>query len=296
MGRKIIDKESRIKHIYRNKYYNLYCNNIKWTGLNYRQIDYVQRKFWTDGTIACYIIKNIDELGFTPWVKYSHDQYGLPEQIQLINEYASPLVPNKLMTVDKDVVIGYIQSNKKSMKDVVEFYIDKITEVDMVLDTNLNLQKMPFLVGADDTESIKKMQDIIDKVMNNETIVKAINIDPNMITCIQTGVPYIIDKLVNYKRGLENELKTIMGIDNKGEEKIEQLQLAEVNANNAEINSHDDDYLSCLQTFCDNIKETFNIEVSVELNKEKVVADGEYHEFNEKPGPEEIKGDESNEN
>lgn len=296
MARKTIDKESKIKHIYRNKYYNLYCNSFKWTGLNYRQIDYIQRKLWTDGTIAVYQIKHADELGFAPWVKYSHDQYGLPEQIQLVNEYASPLVPYGLLKVDQDVVIGYIQSNKKPMKDVVEYYIDKIAEVDMVLDTNLNLQKMPFFIGADDTESIKKMQDIIDKVMNNEAIVKAINIDPNMITCVQTGVPYIIDKLTNYKRGLENELKTIMSIDNKGEEKIEQLQLAEVNANNGEINSHGDDYLSCLKQLCNNIKETFGKTVSVDLNKEKITADGEYHEFDTKPGPQEEQGDENHEN
>lgn len=277
---------SRYMHIYRNKYYNLFRANFKWSGLDYRQEEYIMKQFWYKGTVAAFKIKNIDELAFAPWAMNSWDMYGLPEKVTLINTYSSPLVPTKMQVVDKDVVIGYLQHNKKSLSEIVEWYLERIVDVEMVINTNLQLQKMPFLVTAEDDKDSKKVQDVIDSILDNEEVIKIFGSDTGLIQAIQTGVPYVIDKLSNYRKLLENDLKTIMGIDNKGEEKIEQLQMSEVNANNAEINSHEDSYIDCLTQFCDNIKETLGISISVEAVREEVVADGQYHDYNEQPGPE----------
>lgn len=54
-------------HMYRNKYFNLYRAGFKWTGLDYRQEDYIMKKFYDSGTVAAFKIKGIDELGFAPW-------------------------------------------------------------------------------------------------------------------------------------------------------------------------------------------------------------------------------------
>lgn len=52
---------------YRNKYFNLFRSNFKWKGLDYRQEEYIMRRFYGDGTVAAFKIRNIDELGFSPW-------------------------------------------------------------------------------------------------------------------------------------------------------------------------------------------------------------------------------------
>lgn len=216
--------------------------------------------------------------------------YGLPETVTLVNTYGSPLVPSKSMTVDKDVCLGYIQRNKKPISLIVDWYIERIAQVEMVINTNLQLHKMPFLIPVEEDQ--KKAEDILDKILNNELCIFAPGIDPAMFKAVATGAPYIIDSLHEYKVGLENELKTYLGVDNQGAvEKREQLNLDETNANNEEINDYANNFLDCLNEWCDNIREAFGIDISVEATSKPVEAIGEYHE-GEKTGPKE--GDSDN--
>lgn len=275
---------------YRNKYFNLYRANFKWTGLDYRQEEYIMRQFYGKGTVAAFKIKNIDELGFAPWAMNTWDMYGLPETVNLVNVYGSPLIPSKIMTVDKDVCLGYIQRNKKPLSLIVDWYIERIAQVEMVINTNLQLHKMPFLIPVDEDQA--KIQDVVDKILSNELCIFVEGADPSLFKAVATGADYIIDKLHEYKVGLENELKTFLGVDNQGAvEKREQLQLDEVNAGNDEINDYANNFLDCLKEWCDNIKETLGITISVEPTSKPVEMSGEVHD-GDKPGPD---GGEDNE-
>ena len=279
---------STVTHL-RNKYYNLFRAQFKWNGLNYRQEDYIMRKFYGEGTVSAFKIKNLDELGFAPWAMQSWDMYDLPETVLLINEHNSPLIPRKIMTVDKDVCLGYIQRNKNTISMIVDWYIKRIAEVEMVINTNLNLQKIPFLLPTT-PENKDKAEDIIRKILNNELVVFT-DIDPNEISAVLTEAPYIVDKLVDYKTTLENNLKSFLGINNNGVEKQEQLQLGEINANNDEIMDSENSFFDCLNEWCDNIKETLGIEISVERTSEPIEVMGQVHENEEKPGPKEEEED-----
>lgn len=270
-------------NMYRNKYYNLYRANYKWTGLNYRQEDYIMKKFYGQGTVAAFKIKGLDELGFCPWTMASWDMYDLPETVNLINERGVPFIPSTIQTVDKDVCLGYIQRNKKPLSMLVDWYIERIAQVEMVINTNLNLHKMPFLIPVDEDKT--KIEDAIKRILNNELVLFVDGVDPSLFKAVATEAPYIIDKLHEYKVGLENELKTYLGVDNQGAvEKREQLQLDEVNAGNDEINDYANNFLDCLNEFCDQIKETLGITISVEPTSKPVEMSGEQHE-GEKPGP-----------
>lgn len=216
--------------------------------------------------------------------------YGETETVTLVNQYGSPLVPSNTQVVDKDVVIGWIQSNRKPLRMIVDWYIERIAQVDMVINTNLNLHKMPFIIPLDkgDKEAKNQLNDVVDRILNNELVLFVEGVDPSLFKTVATGAPYIIDKLANYRKDLENDLKTVIGINNPGVTKIEQLQLSEVNANNAEVNSHDSDYKYQLDKFCERIKETLGYDISVETVREPVQNDGIEKEYEEAPGP---KGD-----
>ena len=276
--------QDTVQHL-RNKYYNLFRAQFKWNGLNYRQEDYIMRKFYGAGTVVAFKINNVNELGFAPWIMQSWDMYDLPETLLLINEHGSPLIPKKVMTVDKDVCIGYIQRNKKSIFSMVDWYIQRIAEVEMVINTNLQLHKMPFLLPTT-PENKDKVEDIIRRILNNDLVVFT-DIDPNEIAAVLTECPYIIDKLVDYKTTLENSLKSFLGINNNGVEKQEQLQLGEINANNDEIMDSENSFFDCLEEWCKNIKETLGIEISVERTSEPIEVMGQMHLNEEKPGPKE---------
>ena len=277
----------------RNKYYNLYRSNFKWNNINYRQEDYIMRKFWADGTVAAFKIKNLDEIGFASWARNTIDMYGETETVYLVNQYSSPLIPSTVQIVDKDVVLGWIQSNRKPLRMIVDWYIERIAQVDMVINTNLNLHKLPFIIPLDssDKDAKKQLTDAVSKILNNELVLFVEGVDPSLFKAVATAAPYIIDKLANYRKDLENDLKTYLAVNNPGVNKIEQLQLSEVNANNDEINSHDEDFKMQLDNFCERIKETLGYDISVEVQREKVEEDGIAKEYEEAPGP---KGENNN--
>lgn len=114
-----------------------------------------------------------------------------------------------------------------------------MVEVDMVINTNLNLMKMPFLVGVNEVDK-KKMEDIVRRILNNEVVVFADLQELNKVQSLATQTPYIIDKLNEHKRGLEQELMTYMGVDNNGSSSLEQTHVSvdAVNANNDIINDY----------------------------------------------------------
>lgn len=280
---------SRVIHQLNGKYFNLFLSNYKWKGLTYRQENYIMKELYARGTIAAFNIELADELGFAPWARASWDMYGEPETVTLVHTYAqdAKLIPYDVQRVDEQVVIGYLQANRRPLKEVVDWYIARIAQVEMVINTNLQLHKMPFLIPVEDEQTANKVEEIIDRILNNEIVITATGIDPVVFKAIATQAEFIIDKLKNYQIGLENELKTILGINNKGQEKIEQLQLSEVNANNDEINQNDSMYERYLKDFCKRVKEVLNKDIDVEVVRPKVEHDGQVHNNEEKPGPKE---------
>lgn len=231
--------QTAIKQNYLNKYYNIFMTKFKWSGLDEelkeQQENYIMRKLWSEGTIAARYVKDLDILVFTNYATATINLYDLPETVTLLNLHAVPtkLIPNTPQVVNKDVVLGWAQPNKKPIASIVNYYIDRMTQIDLVINTNLNLQKMPFLIGVTETDK-QKMQDIVNRMLNNETVVFTDLEDIQKIQSIATTTPYIIDKLASYKTVLENELLTFLGIDNNGgaSQKAERLLTDEVNATN----------------------------------------------------------------
>ena len=286
-SKNVNDVYAQTVNMLRNKYYALYRSNFKWNNINYRQEDFIMRKFWADGTVAAFKIPNADEIGFCSWARVTIDMYGETETVNLVNQYGSPLIPSTVQIVDKDVVIGWIQSNRKPLRMIVDWYIERIAQVDMVINTNLNLHKLPFLIPLDkgDKDAKSKLQDVVSRILNNELVLFVEGVDPSLFKAVSTEAPFIIDKLANYRKDLENDLKTVLGVNNPGVNKIEQLQLSEVQANDAEVNSHDTDYTYQLEQFCERIKEVLGYDISIETVREPVEEVQEEREYEEAPGP-----------
>lgn len=254
-----------LKNTYFNKYYNLFMNLFDCEGLDKEQKHYVMKKLWNDGTIAAFKIKNIDELGFAPYAASAWNMYDFAEKVTLINERGVPFIPNTEQVVEKDVVVGFIQYNHKSIKEIAEYYIERMVQVDMVINTNLTLHKMPFLYkcSADDME---KFKDLAKRILNDEVVIYTDLEASELAGALITGAPYIIDKLHGYRVSLENELLSFLGIDNRGDASKKTTEtLDEVNANNAIINMGQDQFETNLKEFTDSIQEVLGKTITFTL-------------------------------
>ena len=263
---------------YYNKYYNLFMNSYKWSGLEYQEINFIMRKFWSIGSVACYKIKETEGsiykpegvIIFTPYTTSILNIYDFPIWVNLVNNRAVPFIPAIQQRVDKDVVLGYAQRNMKPIEMVIKLYVKRITDVEMVINTNLVAHKNPLMstISDEDEDSTKE---IINLVMEDEPVIFKSLLNPDKVKPFTTGVQYIIDKLYNYKIALENELKEFLGINSLGSsEKKEHLITSEVEVNDMAIQSSKECVLDCLKEFCERVNKTFGVSISVESNEPDV--------------------------
>lgn len=241
----VAEIEGRLFQSYLNKYYNIWMSKFEWEGLDEgvaeQQENFIMRKFWADGTLAARKMDRIDTLVFAPYAPFEYDLYDFPSKCSLINLRNAPrtMIPEGPQVVGKDVVLGWAQPNHKPISEIVRMYIERMVSVDMVINTNLHLQKMPFLIGVNEADK-ERLQDVVRRILNNEVVVFASLEDAQRIQALATQTPYIIDKLNDYKQSLEKELLTYLGVDNNGSQSLEQTHVSidAVNANNDIINDY----------------------------------------------------------
>ena len=267
----IEDLRNTTRHILTNKYFNLFMDSLKWNGLEDEQEDYIMKKFWSDGTVSAFNIKGIDELGFAPYAVSSYTMYDTPSTVNLINERNVPFIPTGNLTVNQDVVLGWVQRNHKSIYTMVSYYVEKLVEVEMVINTNLQVNKLPLLIGVTPSDK-ENAEHLVNKILNDEVAIFA-NLDElNLVKTLSNGSQYILDKLYAFKNNIESELLTYLGIDNSQID-VDKLAVDQINANNEMINSNAEGYLNELNKFCKRISEVLNKTVSVELTHNRVMSE-----------------------
>lgn len=228
----------------KNKYYNVWMSKFKWSGLDEeikeQEQNYIMRHFWSEGTVALRNIKGLNLLAMCPWNTETYNYLDFPEKIVLVNKrgVSKTIIPSTPQVVNKDVALLYCLPNHKSIASVVYYYIDRMIQVEIVINNNLKLQNIPFVIGVTE-EDKDQFDDIIEKILNNELVVFTSVNDIKKLQTLATNAPYIVDKLKTYLVSLENELLTVLGIDNSGAQaKQAQLTVDEVNASNDIINDY----------------------------------------------------------
>lgn len=264
----INDLRNKLFHQRFNRYYNIWMSKFKWSGLDEenkeQEENYIMRKGWSDGQIAIRQIKNTDLLAFMPFKAATYNMYDFPETVNLVNErsVSTALIPNTPQIVNKDVVIGYFVPSHKPICDVVRHYCNLMVQAEMVINVNLSLQNMPFLIGVD-PEDEKKMRDIVDKILNNEIVVFADLQALQKIQSLVTATPYLVDKLKMYIKTLEEELLTIFGIDNNNGNNQQNIVIDAINANNDIINQYNYSIVGEMNKWIDRVNKLFNRNISI---------------------------------
>jgi len=96
---------------YDERYFNLWLNSYKISGLSNDQREYVMRRFWQDGMVSAFaIIKPTQKflgsdaesfsdglIGFAPFAPQNYNMYNYPTNVLLINERGVPYIPSKVM-------------------------------------------------------------------------------------------------------------------------------------------------------------------------------------------------------
>lgn len=275
------DVRKKIKFYYLEKFFNKWMNKYEFSNLNYQQKHYIMKKFWSVGTIACSQIKSADEtlaglmddgsidmgenkIIFTPWTFANrYNIYDFPTHVNLINTRGVKFITTKILEVDKEVVIGFAQKNHKSIYSSIEAKIDELVDIEMKKRVSRKAQSQPWLFAfsPEDFEQAKRLQE---QMENDEPYLFAPFNDVDKVKGITSGAPYVVDKFEQDRQKIENDILTMLGVNNVGiGEKKEHLIVDEVNANNEDIEQQSISFKSEIEDFFERINKVFGYKVQV---------------------------------
>lgn len=149
------------------------------------------------------------------------------------------------------------------MKQYVSDYARKMYEVELAINLNVEQQKFPYFITTDSKTELT-MKTVINKVRKGEPAIFAHKqVDMEKLKVFDLNVPYVVDKLQDYKFELEREILTFFGLNNNYEKK-ERLLVDEVNSNNDYISRNVELMYKCRKEACDFINKTYNLNITVE--------------------------------
>ena len=268
------------------KYMNIFESSYRCDELQEQEQDYILEQFWLGSGVAAFNLINPNDrtpltslIGFQQFVESKWNLYNYPITCRLLNPRNSPNVPMFDLEVNKDVVIGWSNKAHISVFQMIEPLIYELVDLKMTEHTNEILQKLPFLVPIDEVDKDRK-KDIIENILNDDIAVFANLTDINTLKVLPTPTPYILDKLSVQETNIENQILTILGVDNIGSiEKKERVNKDEANSNNELINDHSENFLQCLTKWSERINDVLGFYMKWYSVSAPATATGEDDEF-----------------
>ena len=273
--------KDRIRFFYVEKFFNKWMSKYEFPELNYQQKHYCMKKWWSVGNVACSNVASADKLLaglmasgevdmkenqiiFTPWAFANrYNIYDFPTHATLINTRGVKFITPRVLEIDKEVVIIYAQKNHKSVWSSIEVKVEEIVDLEMKKRTALKAQSQAwfFAFSPEDFKIAKALQESLD---NDDPYMFGAFNDPDRIKGIQSGAPYIVDKIQQQIDGRVNEVLTMLGVNNIGiDEKKEHLVVDEINANNEDIEQQSISFKSEIEDGFERVAKVLGFKVHV---------------------------------
>ena len=193
-----------------------------------------------------------------------YDVYGQPLQFtarSLYNNYRYPL------TQETGVMIYNNYLRTPSLMQLISF-ADRLGKIDEIIDININAQKTPILILADESKRLT-MKNLYMKYDGNQPFIFGDkNLSINDFTVLKTDAPYVADKLYEIKTQIFNEALTYLGISNTSLQKKERLITDEVSRNMGGTIAARYNRLNERQKACKRINKLFGLNVWCEYKEE----------------------------
>lgn len=152
------------------------------------------------------------------------DVYGNPVNRRAYSSYNNY---QRDLNEDNSVIIwnNYLRTN--SITDI-KLYSKRLYLLDRIIDVNASAQKTPVLVQGTEKQRLTLLNLYKEFDGNSPFIFGDKNLDLNALKCLNTGAPYVADKIYQLKTQIWNEALTYLGISNINIQKKERLITDEV--------------------------------------------------------------------
>lgn len=198
-------------------------------------------------------------LGLTP------DEYYQPTAIILAN----PVLGSKTYTIGKDVVWARNDSYHLGLRDIVSRYSHLLAANDISINIAQVTSRIPFVMNADTDNEVESAKAFIDDAENGKIgIVKssAFNKGITPYPTESASAGNYLKALIELHQYLKAQRNIAVGISSAFNMKRERQNTAEVKSNEPELLPIADEMLKFRKQICEDVKEMFGLEWTVEFN------------------------------
>lgn len=153
---------------------------------------------------------------------------------------------------------NYLHTN--SMLDV-EMFSKRLYNLDRAIDVNANAQKTPIIIQCDESQRLT-MKNLYKEYEGNAPFIFGTKaLDTTGLKVLQTGAPYVADKLYQLKTQIWNEALTYLGISNINTQKKERMITDEVTRNQGGVVASRYSRLESRRQACNQINKMFGLDI-----------------------------------
>lgn len=207
--------------------------------------------------------------------------YGLPTAINCYSfeyhadrrTYQDGGINSGAANPDEQAILVMNTAERISTASTISLYARRLAEADRSAEVNIRLQKFPIVMNVDEKQRLAALN-MFRQYDGNEPLLFG---DKNQmlsesLKAVQTGIPYVADKIMAYKKEIWNEYLTFLGINNLEVSKKERLVTSEATTNNEVINLNLMSFLVPRQKAAKQFNELFGLtgdkEVSVRVRSD----------------------------
>lgn len=174
---------------------------------------------------------------------------------------------NKQLDASNSVIIFNNFLHTNSMLDV-EIFAKRLYNLDRAIEVNANAQKTPILIMCEDTQRLTLENLYMQYEGNTPVIYGNKNLNPENFKVLQTGAPYVADKLYELKTQIWNEALTYLGISNINVVKKERMITDEVTRNQGGTVASRYSRLESRRQACKQINQMFGLNIWVDYRED----------------------------
>lgn len=213
---------------YLQRLIELSISSFEWTNLPL-SVDsrYIEMTLLQSGQAVYFRDDVLGDLCLDCLANGNFDVYGNPVKRRGYSKYNN-------YSIDLDETNSVIIWNnmlRKSSYNQLRLFALRLYNLDRIIDVNCNAQKTPVLVQGSDKQRLTLLNLYKEYDGNAPFIFGDKNLDLNSLKVLQTGAPYVSDKIYEIKVNIWNEALTFLGISNLSVNKKERLITDEVQRN-----------------------------------------------------------------
>ena len=249
---------------YYNRLTELALSMFEWQNLP-KTVDqrFLEMCLFSDGMCVFFEDEVLGYLGLRCMIGGKVNVYQIPTDRRA---YATNGYQKELDGTNSVIIFNnYLHTN--SMLDV-EMFSKRLYNLDRAIDVNANAQKTPVLIQCDESQRLT-MKNLYKQYEGNEPFIfGSKGLDGNGLKVLQTGAPYVADKLYELKTQIWNEALTYLGISNINVVKKERMITDEVTRNQCGTVASRYSRLESRRQACKQINEMFDLDIWVDYRED----------------------------